>query len=329
VAEPMVEIEAYARIHIGLLCMHSGGYRKNGGLGFALSSPTFRVTCTKANDRRLVDISIHPRAHQELQRISDAIERLLAHADASLYGYRIDVLSSIRAHSGLGSGTALTLACCEAVNDCYGLNIPISELVTLSGRGGTSGVGIDTYFNGGLVFDLGRPADGTAFVSSEHLSNGHKTPLLLARQIMPKWGVGICIPMNVIPISLEEENAFFNETCPLPADEVYETIHHALFGCLASVMEADFATFCRSINAIQESAWKRNEISLYGAYLSDLRGSILDAGARAVGMSSLGPALYFFADDIASVASACQKAHGDCKVWVSSMRNEGRSVRRA
>jgi predicted sugar kinase len=45
----MIEIHSFPRVHITLLSMHDGGYRVNGGLGFAIDKPTFYVSASKAS----------------------------------------------------------------------------------------------------------------------------------------------------------------------------------------------------------------------------------------------------------------------------------------
>jgi beta-ribofuranosylaminobenzene 5'-phosphate synthase len=325
----MIQITAFPRIHICLLSMHEGGYRKNGGLGFAIDLPSYLVTCEISANRSL---SYDPKcaiSERDLTRLAQAIDRTLYTAKDRNIGYDIRIAANFKSHIGLGNGTALTLACCEAVSVCNRLNLSDAVLVGLSERGGASGIGIETYFHGGFVFDLGIKASESTFRSSEDNIPTRKKPLTLTRQQLSEWKVGVCIPKKLESISYEEESTFFKETCPLPAQEVYQAIHEALFGCLAGVIEHDFDVFCEAINALQRSTWKAKEIKLHGTSVVNLRECILEAGAKAVGMSSFGPVLYFFAHDLTTVMNTCIAQIPDCDFFVAGIRNNGRTISHA
>jgi beta-ribofuranosylaminobenzene 5'-phosphate synthase len=72
----------------------------------------------------------------------------------------------------MGSKTALLLSMIEALSLLAGCDLSPSKLVELSGRGGTSGVGVSSYFSGGMIFDLGRPNDNLPFVPSSADATG-------------------------------------------------------------------------------------------------------------------------------------------------------------
>lgn len=317
-------IAVYSRLHLTLLAMHAGEYRINGGIGFAIADPACELVFSGASNFAIDDQRIDPLLPNELKRLS-----AILHAEQQQHGFAnaltIAIGGKMRTHSGFGSGTAISLACLEALHRLNGSTPSLAALIAASGRGGTSGIGIHTYFSGGCVFDLGRPVGVEAHAPS-HQATAPQPPLVLDHLPMPEWDIGICIPLNIPHKSEAEERAFFERACPLPADAVYETLHHALFGLYAAIREADRATFCRALRAVQECAWKKAERLEYGPALAEIEQALYDCGAEAVGMSSLGPTLFFLADNVTDVVSRMQGARPDCECLHTHPANGGRSM---
>ncbi len=320
----MIRIFSSPRIHLTLLSLQERGYRMNGGLGFAISEPTCECYFSTANSCSINDIRPRPANPTELEQLKTIIqaEQTKRRLKQSL---EISIAGNLRPHAGFGSGTAVTLACLEALHILNGSEITPSQLVAASGRGGTSGVGIHSYFSGGYVFDLGRKVDGGPF-SPSHLNGRKPAPLLLDQGPMPNWKFGVCMPAGIAHKTQAEERDFFERTCPLPADKVYETVYHTLFGLYAALREADRAAFCAALKAVQNCAWKLAERREYGEALSELEQAIYAAGADAVGMSSLGPSLFFLADDVNSVVSKMREMRPDCDWLVTRPDNRGREI---
>ncbi len=313
-----------SRLHITLLALHDDQYRCNGGLGFSTQAPQCELTFSLADRASISDSRRTPSTIEELKRLQLIVqtEQRIFCFDHSL---AISISGNMRPHAGFGSGTAVTLACLEALHILNGSDVSPAELVAASGRGGTSGVGIHTYFSGGYAFDLGRKADGSPF-SPSHLNGSKPAPLLLDQGPMPDWDFGICMPTAIAHKTQAEEREFFQRTCPLPADKVYETVYQTLFGLYAAIREADSAAFCAALKAVQNCAWKRAERQEYGDALLEIEQAIYAAGADAVGMSSLGPSLFFLADDVNSVVTAMRLSRPDCDWLVARPDNRGREI---
>lgn len=319
-----LKISAKPRLHISLLALSSDSYRINGGFGFATNDPRCEISLSFADTPSIFDTRIHPSLAEELDQLLELIQ-----SEQSTFNFgrslAISISGNMRPHAGFGSGTAVTLACLEALHILNGSEISPAELVAASGRGGTSGVGIHSYFSGGYVFDLGRKVDGSPF-SPSHLNGSKPLPLLLDQGPMPDWEFGICMPAAIAHKTQAEEREFFQRTCPLPADKVYETVYHTLFGLYAAVREADRLAFCAALKAVQNCAWKLAERREYGEALFELEQTIYAAGADAVGMSSLGPSLFFLADDVNGVVSALRRSRPDCDWLVTRPDNRGREI---
>ena len=68
------------------------------------------------------------------------------------------------------------------------------------------------------------------------------------------------------------------------------------------------------------------ERDLYGKELFAIESIIRTAGAKCVGMSSLGPMLYFFGDDIGRVIKKVQTEAPQCVCLKTSFNNSSRIV---
>lgn len=320
-----ITVEVASRLHLTLLAMHSGEYRMNGGIGFAIKNPCGRLVFTKSEKFEIEDLRSRSMNLAEQERLLLILEtKCIQNKFDKVFKVSID--GNMLTHSGFGSGTAITLACMEAM---YLLNdYPITQdiLTQSSGRGGTSGVGIYTYFEGGAVFDLGKPTDNTKHLPS-NLVETRYLPLLLDKFVMPEWDIGICIPKNIPNKSQTEEEEFFKRVCPISANSVYETTYHTLFGLYAALKENNKSTFCQALKAIQKCKWKKLEREEYGQALMDLEISLYLCGAAAVGMSSLGPSLFFLADNVNDVITKMQELFVDCELFVTQPQNQGRIVR--
>lgn len=320
----MGKIFIQPRLHLTLLDMGIG-YRKNGGIGVTISNPQCTLSFEASdqmqiNDQRSICYSIEE--NNKLNSFLEAkrIELNLRH------GVSITLEGSMFSHYGFGSGTAIRLGALESMLHVNQRNLTNEEFIKYSGRGGTSGVGIHTYFSGGGVFDLGVLMNTANHQPSSEVQSV-KMPLLLDQFVLPEWSVGICIPKKTLPLNVNQEIDFFKRTCPLPAQEIHATVYEALFGLYGSLREGNWLNFCESIKRVQHCAWKRAEWFEYGDLLKDIESKLYLSGAQAVGMSSLGPSLYFMAKDIEPVISLASSLLGEDAIFhKASFTNTGRTL---
>lgn len=315
-----VRIDAPARLHLGLIAMGTEGPRINGGLGFAIEQPSLSITVTANQDVEVVDkrrVALQISERTQLRTLIFDICEKLEFKHSPL----ITISGDAPSHHGLGAGTAIRLASVEATYILNGQFPTEEEVIAQSKRGGTSGVGVRTYFHGGLTFDLGHSGTGGHRPSRTWQFPG--LPLQLARIDMPAWSVGICIPPNVPPLTQEQEQRVFSSATPVPQREVERTLYLALFGIFAAAAENDQSTFSRYVERLQSTAWKGAEWNAYVSGLLEHAALLRSAGARGVGLSSMGPALYFCADDL--ILNALPDVFHS-SLLITTPRNRGRAV---
>jgi beta-ribofuranosylaminobenzene 5'-phosphate synthase len=191
------------------------------------------------------------------------------------------------------------MACIEALLILNHAEYSPEDVVRLSGRGGTSGVGVNVYFEGGFSVDVGRERD-----NSLHGRSGDQKVFspakLLSRVEMPEWQLGVWIPTDASVLSAEQEEAFFLKNTPLSLESVKDVLYVVIEGVGGGVVDQSFEVFSRAIQKIQKLQWKSSEISLYGGSVRD-RLDWISSKAITAGMSSLGPSIYLVSQNLDGV----------------------------
>jgi beta-ribofuranosylaminobenzene 5'-phosphate synthase len=267
-------------------------------------------------------------------------------------GIRIEIAQSIPAHTGLGSGTQLSLGIASAICTLYDINFNIEKTALLVGRGGTSGIGVAAFRHGGFIVDGGHrfPTQKSSFLPSSASGNVAPPPVLF-RQDFPDWPILIVIPGqppapfsplikgvrglskgDCRHISGAEEVRLFTTLCPMPQAAAQQLSHLILMKLLPALVENDLISFGEAINRIQEIGWKKIEIDAQGTIIQKTMDFLRNNGAIGVGLSSWGPTLYALGEDLKSLQEktnqflACLPEGGTC--FITNANNIGANVKR-
>lgn len=307
----MLKITTPSRLHLTLIDMNASIGRVDGGIGLTLNEPSIRITAEKSDIVEVTGNSEHA------VRIENSALKLLPEGA----GIRIFIENDYPSHTGMGSGTQASLAAGMAVNRIYGLGMDVYEVAAYVGRGGTSGIGVQAFENGGFILDGGHKfSDKKAFLPSA-ASNLAPAPVLL-RTDFPDWDILVAVPEHKGASSDSEVNIFKKE-CPVPLGDVEKLSHIILMQLLPALAEEDMETFGKAINSIQETGFKKKEVKLQpeSAKLAQV---LRDGGAYGAGMSSFGPTVYAFGEDASSLKKTAEEfLGGDGNVFVTKTRNEG------
>ena len=279
----LISIIAPTRIHVSLLSLHENAERKYGGFGFAINK-AIKVSAQRHSSVEIVDRSGKLK-DDDVQKIKDSL--ILAVAGK---GVRVWVDSMPGPHLGFGTGTSLSLSVIESALLALGENYDEKRLIALSGRGRTSGVGIETYFRGGAVFDIGVKSGPGFFPSSSNLNAGDVAKNIF-RCNFPDWRIEILLMRGVTGLSGGKERLFFEKVLPLSPLYSYKALYKAVMGLIPSCIDGDLGLFQTSIADFQEMEWKRAEIQSLGRGFEDVFSS-LKGDVPCIGMSSMGPLLY-------------------------------------
>lgn len=320
-----LQIKSFSRIHITLIGMNDDGYRINGGVGFSISTPSLNCTFQESANFEIFDDRILKFSELEKSRLVFILSEVKNNYNI-LKSISCNIIGDVLPHYGLGSNTIIYLSCIEALLIVNDISYDYNLIVALSKRGGTSGIGINTYFDGGFVFDLGIKNNLQHLCPSSIADRKGSLPLLIKKCESPKWPIGVCIPKYISNKSEQEEIDFFKSNCPIDKVYIERILYEVLFGVTSAVIEVDYIAFCESVNAIQISQWKLLERSIYGSELFKLEKAIKSFGADCVGMTSLGPTLFFLGENIERINKNISLEFPETICYVSSFNNHGREI---
>lgn len=310
---------------MSLLDLNGDLGRVNGGLGFAVDSAFNMIRIRNVESDSII-------CQSDTEEVSAYARSTIARARRLRHipPCEVNFLRILPIHRGFGSFTSIGLALVEGLFTLNKIDYVRDDIVRIARRGGTSGVGINSYFTGKLTVDLGHPCPSkprqTAFLPSSFAwRRGPALALLNVK--MPRWPMLILVP-KVKRIEEKEERQFFANVCPLPADEVSRTIRLCFFGILPSVIENNYGQFCRCVRKLREMLWKRSEIGLYDGRVSDIISFAEGVGADAASMSSLGPLVYCFVrrKRISLVRRKILKEFQVGLARIAYPRNQGRDI---
>ncbi|MGP8320926.1 MAG: beta-ribofuranosylaminobenzene 5'-phosphate synthase [Methanosarcinaceae archaeon] len=280
----MIKITSSSRLHLTLIDLNAGIGRVDGGVGITLDSPHMCISAEKAD-------------HVEITGKSHLSNRMQTAAEAVIpdgAGVRITIEEDMPDHVGLGSGTQSALSAATAVNELYDLGNSTRELAIAVGRGGTSGIGVASFENGGFLVDGGHRFSNKCAFSPSAASHADPAPILFKHDF-PDWDIILALPDAKGAHDMREVD-IFKQVCPIPLREVQDVSHTILMQMMPAIMEGDIENFGCAVNHIQTVGFKRREIELQSQTVRDIIEFMQDSGTYGAGMSSFGPAVYGFID---------------------------------
>jgi beta-ribofuranosylaminobenzene 5'-phosphate synthase len=281
-----VRVRAASRIHIALADMGFASPRAFGGVGFMIDRTAADVELRRASKTAFFGTAeLDEACNSELE----ALVTSLAEPD----GQPVEAIVHSHAlqHTGLGTKTALKLAVVSGYHRLAKTPANRAMQQRLSGRGGASGIGIHGFFKGGVLWDVGKPAEAVEALLPSGAGMATSTPMLMMRQPFPSsWRVGLCLPRAELSHGKDEQR-FFEAHTPIPRNDALETMALLYHGVLPAFRQVDLALLASSLTAVSQTGFKRLEVERCGAAVLNLLGA-LGAKGYAAGMSSMGPLVY-------------------------------------
>lgn len=312
-----VTVTAPSRLHFGLLDLGGASPRRYGGVGLMVDAFPTIVTARTARATTVTASAAVDRQHRS------AVMRALTELPHTR-NVSVNIDSAAPPHLGLGSKTSLVLACLRAADELQPKSSGRAALQRASGRGGTSGIGVNGFFTGGFLLDGGHPKTNTPYQPSRSSRPHAVAPILCSLPFPAAWNVWLLVPQGKVkPVAGKREVAFFAKHTPLRPADVYRATSIALLGIAAAVATLDLSALAESLAGFSACGFKRCEVSNQPGAGAHLRS--LHRAGFAAGMSSLGPTIFAISGPAAS-APACKglQTHGPFKA-----SNAGARVRRA
>jgi beta-ribofuranosylaminobenzene 5'-phosphate synthase len=293
-------IETPSRLHLTLIDLNGIYDRIDGGVGITIEKPCLRLEAQPADKGIEVIFSKPDGLAKDL--VDDYSLKIINSTTKVMESLKIDdgfkftVKTPYPPHSGLGSGTQLSLAVARVVCEMNDVEMKASDLAKIVGRGGTSGIGVESFENGGFIIDGGhKTVEKTKFLPSS--ASSACPPPIIARYDFPlDWKIILIIPNVERGVSGAEEIDAFNKYCPIPLGEVEKLSHLLLMKLMPAVIESDLDSFGTAVNNIQDIGFKRIENNLQNPLIDQIMNELRSTGAAGVGMSSFGPTIYALTD---------------------------------
>ena len=229
-----------------------------------------------------------PAAHWSVQGVE--AERACRYLEAirrqapDLKPVRIEVEYVAPAHQGWGSGTQLALALAELCLRANGMSYNKELLVTLTGRGKRSSIGIMGYQEYGLFLDRGRTIEKDT-VNRQ----------ILRTTIPEHWRVVLVEPVEQQGLHDKEESEAFERIRYIDQKLVQELQQRAEAIIRAAEVERfeEFADYLTEYNRLAGLHYQPVQGGCYStSKIAERIQTLQQYGARGVGQSSWGPGLY-------------------------------------
>lgn len=319
----MIEIECFSRINFGLIDLSSEPFRIDGATGMAINLKLGKIRLEQSKE---LILNLNCVNKQRCIDVAFRSLKMIGKKNFSLY-----VESYVDEHVGLGSGTQLAMSIAEAVNREFKLNLNIDEIATIAGSGGTTNIGVYSFLHGGFNVDSGRlyPEEKMSIGPGEMFAFKRLSTLLM-RLDMPEWYLCIVIPDIPLKIFGAYEIDLFKNYTPISVNEVDNLCKWILTGVLPSVKHSDFNSFCYCIEQCMSIGFRAKEINSYGVVIKDTIVDLKSAGAKGVGMSSFGPAVFGFYETHEKALIGYEKIKILNKyntIYLTKPRNQGANIK--
>ncbi len=292
-------IETPSRLHLTLIDLNGIYDRIDGGVGITIEKPSLHLKAQPAEGIDVVfsksKVLTESLAHDYTLKIINSATRTMEALSIN-GGFKFTVKTPYPPHSGLGSGTQLSLAVAKLISKMNNVDLKASDLAKIVGRGGTSGIGVESFENGGFIIDGGHKIiEKPNFLPSS--ASTASPPPIIARYDFPlDWKIILTIPDVERGVSGAEEIDAFKNYCPIALNEVEKLSHILLMKLMPAVIESDLDSFGNAVNTIQDIGFKKIENKLQNPIIANIMDDLRIAGAAGVGMSSFGPTIYAVTD---------------------------------
>lgn len=282
-----MHIVARPRIHVSLADMGFASLRSFGGIGFSFEGPptVFQFEQGRGVDVHGLDV-LDEEGRADLGQVIERMKR-----DKEDLNFRAVLKCSPPQHVGFGTKTALSLALIAGVNAFRAIGWSVPQMQRFSGRGAASGVGVHSFFSGGVIWDVGHRSHADKQLLPSGSSTGTGIAPLGARIPFPEaWRIMLILPAER-PMTGPEEIKFFVENAPVPRPEALSTIAALYHGVLPAFMLADYSALAVALAEVHRVGFKARELSNWSTPLQTAVATLAKEGFAA-GLSSVGPLIY-------------------------------------
>ena len=292
-------LKAYPRLHFGLIDLSGSTPRAYGGAGASLLGMPIEIECQRRKSATLA-LDHGPLAGDTVMTVNRAVE--ISHQQGLSISGDIRLISAPSAHVGLGSTTLTVLGILQSLAIINQWTITTEDLIRISTRGRTSGIGIGTFFTGKLIVDAGQAGHPIGHDYLPSLAPRERRPsLTIGSWPMPEeWNISLFFAQDPPSVNPADEVDFFRRATPLSSSDVGLQLTHLYHGIIPAVLEGDLPAFAQSLQVFQKLGFKAAEISVQRTPARDLLNTLWEQGFAA-GLSSFGPTIFAFHESAANL----------------------------
>jgi beta-RFAP synthase len=273
-----VRITAASRLHFGLIRFGHASGRRFGGVGLMIEKPPLRL--------EVVSSPVFGSSGPVAERVEAAGRQWMKWRRLSeLPNCRIEVVEAPPSHTGLGSGTQLSLAVGAALDIWTGQTCASAvETAAGMGRGLRSAVGTHGFAQGGLIVELGK-------MPGEDVS-----PMASRVELPGDWRWVLICPRGIRGFHGTNEADMFRQLAPVPESVSNEMLCEMRERMLPAARAGNIEDFGESVYRFGYQAGMCYAAVQLGAYCSDRAAQLVSAirgsGIAGAGQSSWGPTIF-------------------------------------
>ena len=304
-----IRVTAYPRLHFGLHDCGNATNRVFGGVGVAFKGFPTVVEVSSSSQSTISFTSEDRLSNRTVRAVNNLAERL-----EPFGAHNINIISSAPEHMGFGSKTSLllTIAHAIAINNNRQKRYNKESLSLLTQRGGTSGIGVNTFWNGGMVADGGHSTqkENRLFAPSSSRKPITIAPIVSHVKMPIDWRVRLFYDPHFTPIEGNDEKEYFAKLMPLPEIENLRALAATYHGIIPSVLESDLAQLAQAIRDMNNTGMKRHELALQ---TENTKKFLTNAWKNnyVAGLSSFGPTVFVIDHNGSLSLDAASKAARD------------------
>ena len=271
-----------ARIHLGFLELDQTLPRFFGSVGLTVSNFCFEVQISKSKNLNIVT------EHKNLKK--KTLEIFLKFKKKYNVNFcKINIKKIIPSHVGLGSGTQFSLTIGYLISKLNNLNISIDEIALFLNRGNRSGIGVQSFKQGGFTIDIGKKK-GT-----------NNLPLKLMNIKWPQdWKIILLFDLKGENIFGENEANKFKDVNKRYRSKFNYNYSTLFLKILPGIMEKDFNSFAEGIQLIQNNmseVFYKNSKKFSSKNINHIFDYLRNKKIMGFGQSSWGPTGFVFCEN--------------------------------
>ena len=271
-----------ARIHLGFLELDQTLPRFFGSVGLTVSNFCFEVQISKSKNLNIVT------EHKNLKK--KTLEIFLKFKKKYNVNFcKINIKKIIPSHVGLGSGTQFSLTIGYLISKLNNLNISIDEIALFLNRGNRSGIGVQSFKQGGFTIDIGKKK-GT-----------NNLPLKLMNIKWPQdWKIILLFDLKGENIFGENEVNKFKDVNKRYRSKFNYNYSTLFLKILPGIMEKDFKSFAEGIQLIQNNMseiFYKNSKKFSSKNINHIFDYLRNKKIMGFGQSSWGPTGFIFCEN--------------------------------